>query len=264
MTAAPQDHDPYQQIPVLYDLEHDQYQEDVEFYLSFVQSTGDPVLELGCGTGRLLLPIARAGYRVTGLDQSPAMLERARARFAHDGSHDRVSLYEGPMTGAAQAPGGPFGVAIVALNGLLHLADAAEQRETLGAIRNALDPRGQLILDLVNPTPDTLRGFDHSLSHEGSWSLDDGTRVDKFAARRLFPATQIIQTDLWYDLLDSNGTLKRIASSYLMRYVYRAELELMLEVAGFKEWECYGSYELDPYDDHADRLIVTAEVSPSR
>jgi hypothetical protein len=48
-----------------------------------------------------------------------------------------------------------------------------------------------------------------------------------------------------------------------MRYVHRAELELLLELAGFVEWQVYGSYELDPYDDQSDRLLVIAEVTPS-
>jgi hypothetical protein len=46
-----------------------------------------------------------------------------------------------------------------------------------------------------------------------------------------------------------------------MRYIHRAELELMLELAGYPEWELYGSYDLDPFEDGSDRLIVAAEAS---
>jgi hypothetical protein len=58
-----------------------------------------------------------------------------------------------------------------------------------------------------------------------------------------------------------DGTLRRIPTSFTMRYIQRAELELMLELAGFKSWEIYGSYDLDPFTDHSDRLLVAAEKS---
>jgi hypothetical protein len=151
----------------------------------------------------------------------------------------------------------------VALNGLMHLPTAGDQRRALQSARRALDPRGQLLVDLLNPTPEALRAFDHSLIHEGNWSLEDGTRVDKFAARRVAPASQTIQTELWYDLTAADGALRRVATSFPLRYVHPAELELMLELAGFVEWQLYGSYELDPFGDQSDRLIAAAEVTPS-
>jgi SAM-dependent methyltransferase len=255
--------DPYAKIADLYDLEHADYDEDIDFYTGFVESTGGPVLELGCGTGRLLVPIAAAGFPVTGVDSSATMLDRARNRVEGYGLQRLVTLHQASMTEADTAPGGPFGVAIIALNGLMHLVTGAAQRAALRAIHQALDPRGQLLIDLPNPTPDMLRAFDHSFTHEGTWFTGDGTRIDKMAARRLFPASQTVQTDLWYDQTAPKGEVRRTVTSYPMRYLYRAELELMLELAGFVEWQLYGSYDLDPSDDPADRLIAAAEVTHS-
>ncbi|HKG27025.1 MAG TPA: class I SAM-dependent methyltransferase, partial [Thermomicrobiales bacterium] len=152
--------DAYAEIAELYDLEHDAYDDDVDFYLNFIEAVGDPVLELACGTGRLLTGIAEAGYHVTGTDLSPAMLDRARARIAEVGRQELVDLRRGAMTAAAEAPGGPFGIAIIALNGLLHVTDPGEQRAVLAAARKALDPRGLLLIDVLNPTPETLRALD--------------------------------------------------------------------------------------------------------
>jgi hypothetical protein len=191
------------------------------------------------------------------------MLDQARQLIAQEGLTGQVTLFEGSMIDADRAPGGPFGVAIVALNGFLHLTTAAMQRKALGAIRGALDPRGQLLIDVINPSPDILRTLDHAISHEGSWTKADGSRIDKFSARRLNHANQIIHTELWYDQTGSDGSLRRTATSYDMRFVYRSELELMLELAGFAEWQLYGSYDLDQYDDGSERLIVAAEVTPS-
>ena len=255
--------DPYAGIAELYDLEHRDYGDDLGLYFDLARVVGDPILELGCGTGRVLVPLAEAGYRITGLDASTPMLDRARTATEAAGVSSRVTLHAGPMAQAERAAGGPFGLAIIALNGLLHLPSAEAQRTALTAARRALDPRAQLVVDVLNPTPEALRALDSALGHEGTWRLPDGTRVDKFAARRVSPSRQRIDTELWYDRLAPDRTLHRTATSYPMRYVHRAELELMLELSGFVEWQVYGGYELEPYDDVSERLIVIAEVTPS-
>ena len=253
--------DAYANIVDLYDLEHDQFEDDIACFMNFIEAVGDPVLELGAGTGRFLIPIAEAGFRVTGLDSSEPMLTKAADRIADTDFRELVKLDLRSMIDCDQAPGGPFGVVIAPLNGLMHLTTSAEQRSVLAAARRALDPRGQLLLDLMNPSPDALRGIDQALIHEGRWWLPDGGRVDKFSSRHIRPSEQIIRTDLWYDIASPDGSLRRVASQYEMRYIHRAEIELMLELAGYPEWELYGSYDLDPYEDGSDRLIVAAEAS---
>jgi SAM-dependent methyltransferase len=256
--------DPYDRIAELYDLEHQNYDEDVEFYGSFIEAAGDPVLELGCGSGRLLVPIAQAGFRVTGLDRSMAMLNRARQLLEKHTLSDRVQLFEESMTNADAAPGGPFGVAILALNSLMHLTSQDEQRVCLQSTFRALDPRGQLLIDVMNPTPEALRSLDHALSHQGSWASKDGGHVDRFTATKVLPASQRIETELWYDTTSRDGSLQRVHSFFEMRYLHLAELELLLDLSGFAEWQVYGSYDLDPFTDHSDRIIVAAEVTKTR
>jgi SAM-dependent methyltransferase len=256
--------DPYADIAELYEREHADWTDDLDFYLNVARVVGDPILELGCGTGRLLVPLAEAGFRVTGVDRSPAMLARAARYVEAAGVSDRVTLVETGMTEIECVPAGPFGLVLISLNGLLHLASPEEQRRALAAARRVLDPRGQLVLDCFNPTPDALRAFEGGMIHEGQWTLADGRRADKFSARRVSPAEQRIDADLWYDLIGPNGELRRVATSFPMRYLHRAELELLLELAGFVEWQVYGGYDLEPFDDAADRIVVTAEVTPSQ
>jgi SAM-dependent methyltransferase len=256
--------DPYAAIAELYDVEHADWTDDLDLYLNVARVVGDPILELGCGTGRLLVPLAEAGFRVTGVDRSPEMLTRAERYAGETGVADRVTLLETGMAELDGLPSGTFGLVLIPLNGLLHLARAGEQRQALAEARRVLDPRGQLVLDCFNPTPETLRSFDGSVIHEGCWTLADGERADKFSARRVSPAEQRIDADLWYDLIGEDGTVRRIATSFPMRYLHRAELLLMLELTGFAEWQVYGGYELEPFDDAAERLVVTAEATPSR
>ena len=260
---APSTNDPYADLPELYDLEHATLSEDVDLYLRLAEVVGDPILELGCGTGRVLAPLAEAGYRVTGIDLSRPMLDRAEARLRPLAQSEQVRLVQAPMSEADAAPGGPFGLVILSLNGLMHLSAQEEQRTVLSASRRALDPRGMLVIDVLNPDPALLAGFDGRVQHEGSWSLADGSRVDRFAARTHAPAEQRIETDLWFELLAADGQVRRVRTDFPMRYVFPTELELMLELTGFVEWKRYGSYELDPFEDGSERLIVTAEVTPS-
>jgi SAM-dependent methyltransferase len=263
--SGPNLDDPYAELPELYDLEHAGFTEDIELYLRLAEVVGDPILELGCGTGRVLRPLAAAGNRITGIDRSRPMLDRARSVLQAESSSfsQRVTLVEGSMTEAERAPGGPFGLVIFSLNGLMHLSVMSEQRAALASARRALDPRGMLVLDLLNPMPELLTMLDGRVRHEGSWREASGTLIDRFSVRTLDSAEQRIDTEFWYDLVDTAGHVRRVRSGFPMRYLVASELTLLLELTGFVEWKIYGSYDLDPYDDASDRLIVTAEVTPS-
>ena len=253
--------DAYAALADYYDLDHAHLRDDVELYLQLADVVGDPILELGCGSGRVLRPLAEAGHRVVGVDRSAPMLERARAALAAY-PDERATLVAGSMAEANLAPGGPFGLVLFTLNGLLHLTSLAEQRAALLAARAALDPRGMLVLDLMNPTPDALASFDGRVLHEGSWRSDDGTETDRFSARTHDSASQRITTTLWYDSVAADGRLHRARSRFDMRYLGKSEVELLLELCGFASWMIYGSYELDPFADDSERLLVTAEVTP--
>jgi SAM-dependent methyltransferase len=261
--AAAKTSDPYADLPELYDLEHAGFADDIEMYLQLAEVVGDPILELGCGTGRVLAPLAKAGYRVTGIDVSRPMLSKAETQLQGIAATQQFRLAHLPMRDADSAPGGPFGLVLLSLNGLLHLPTQAEQRAALASSRGALDPRGMLVIDAFNPDAAQLATFDGRVQHEGSWTRDDGTRVDRFAARTHAPAAQRIDTVLWFDLTAPDGALRRVRTAFPMRYVFASELELMLEIAGFVEWKVYGSYELDPFDEGSERLIVTAEATAS-
>ncbi|MDQ3695440.1 MAG: class I SAM-dependent methyltransferase [Chloroflexota bacterium] len=250
--------DPYAGIAELYDLEHGSYDDDLDLYRELARGTDRPVLELACGSGRVLVPIAAAGHDITGIDSSPPMLARATTAVAAAGVADRVKLLAGSMVEADQIAGGPFGLIIIALNSLLHVSTAAGQRQSLASARRLLGPGGRVVIDLLNPHPAFLRDMERGVQHEGTWSRPDGSRVDKFASRQVCPADQQIETELWYDLIAVDGGLSRDVASYPMRYVHRSELELLLELTGFSSWRVYGSYELDHFHDESDRLLIIA------
>ncbi|HYH13506.1 MAG TPA: class I SAM-dependent methyltransferase [Thermomicrobiales bacterium] len=252
---------PYDPIAEMYDIEHRDFDDDIALMRNVASIVGDPIIEFGCGSGRILLQIAEDGYDVTGVDTSTEMLrlleERARAI---DGAS--VTAIQGDMRHELPLPPDTFGVGIFSLNGLMHLET---QRDQIAALREAarvLDPRGQLVIDLFNPTPEYLAQLSSGAQLEGVWTTDRG-EIEKWSHRRLRPASQALDTRVWYDRVDQDGSLRRVHTSFTLRYIYAAELELMLAMAGFVEWQLYGTYDLDPYDDSSERLIVLAELTPS-
>ncbi len=253
--------DPYAVIAEYYDLEFNAFTEDVDLYLAFARRTGSPVLELGCGTGRLLVPLARAGFQVEGVDRSAAMLARATERLAREGlSH--VRLYQADLTVPHSLRGLPehhYSLALLAVNGFLHLPTRAAQQAALAQIRQVLRPGGLLLLDVLHPTPAQLEGWEGHLLHDGAWTLPDGSRLDRFSAHRVSLVEQTIETRLFYDRRRPDGTLARDTATYTLRYVHRFELELLLEGAGFAVEAIYGSYQLDPLGDDSPLMFVVAQ-----
>lgn len=254
--------EPYDAIAEMYDLEHAGFDDDIALMRNIAAIVGDPIVEFGCGSGRVLLPIAEDGFDVTGVDTSPEMLQRLRERSGtiEGGS---VTVVEADMGSDLPLPSATFGVGIFSLNGLMHLAAPEPQTAALREAARILDPRGQVVIDVFNPTPEYLTHLAAGPHLEGVWTTDDGTEVEKWSHRRLHPATQTLDTRIWYDRVLGEGTVRRTGTAFTLRYIHAAELELMLGKAGFVEWQLYGSYELDPYEDASERLIALADLTPS-
>jgi SAM-dependent methyltransferase len=253
--------DPYAEIAEFYDLEHDDHRADVEMYLQYVESAGDPVLEVACGTGRLALPIARAGYRVVGADVSEPMLARARLRAGTLVDPGLLTFVSAGMANAHTIEGGPFGVVIMALGALSHLPTQELQRDALRSAHQALDPRGVLLIDVLHASPARLQELDGGIGVDGRWDSESAGTVERFSTHAVFPASQTIDTRIWFDITSKEGALRRVSTSMTQRYVSPGELRLMLTEAGFQDMMFYGGYELEPFDDTSDRLIVAAEMT---
>jgi ubiquinone/menaquinone biosynthesis C-methylase UbiE len=129
---------------------------DVAFYLEEAERAGESsrVLELGCGTGRLTLPLAQAGHEVTGIDFSPAMLARAREKLAAEprSVQDRVTLVEGDARRIELGATSPFDLVLAPFRVLQHFPAIADQLDVLAAVRRQLRPGDRLVFDVFNPS----------------------------------------------------------------------------------------------------------------
>ena len=120
---------------------------DVEFWVEECRAAGGPVLELGCGTGRVTIPVAAAGVDVTGLDNSDSMLKRARRKSVAD--EVEVSWMEGDMR--TFDLGRRFALIYVPLASFAHLSGPGDAEACLARVRRHLPPGGRFAVDLMNP-----------------------------------------------------------------------------------------------------------------
>lgn len=144
--------DPYAD-PVLYDLEYTDHTEDIAYYTRIAQAATGPILELGCGTGRLTLPLARAGARVDGVDLSPSMLEGLRLKLGAepDAVQARVRFWEGDFRAPPEHARTDYGWVLWPFNAIHHCAGPDDVLRTLRAARARLATGGGIALDAYLP-----------------------------------------------------------------------------------------------------------------
>jgi SAM-dependent methyltransferase len=256
MTTSLSGRDPYEYIAELYDLEHDEFVDDLELLQQLADESPGPLLEMGCGSGRILVPLAESGYTSTGIDLSQPMLARARNRAR--ASEVDIVLHELAMERVSSVEGGPFGMVMFTLNALTHLDNQADQLAALEGSLAILRPGGTLFLDLPNPMPDYLTRLSETKVLEWSGELADGTTIDKWAYRTIDPISQLIDTRIWYDHISPSGDTRSVRTAFTLRYLHHGELVQLLERAGYEHISMFGSYMLDPLEPESDRMLVTA------
>ncbi|MBX0330454.1 class I SAM-dependent methyltransferase [Oscillochloris sp. ZM17-4] len=241
-----------------YDADFRGFHEDVPFFREMARRAGGPILELMCGTGRVLLPLAEDGHPITGVDISPAMLAIARQRL--DESDVSANLIEGDVR-SVDLPSKTYDLAFVAINSFMHLELVRDQLAALETARRALARRGTLVLDLFNPDPIEIAREDNRLVLDRSYELD-GRQVQKLVAIDSDAASQTSHVTYIYDETDAQGQLSRRTMRFVLRWFYRYEIEHLLARAGFSLRAVYGSYDLDEYITGSPRMIVVA--APTR
>ena len=252
-------------IARLYDLDLSEDPADVDLYRALARRTGGPIVELAVGTGRIAVPLAEDGYHVVGVDNDPAMLDRARSRVATAGREiaARLRLVEGDLVdadqGEAVASGGPYALATLGLNSILLLPSVAGQRGALATMARLLAPGGLAVVDAWQPSPADLVAFDGRISLE--WRRTDpetGREVTKQLAawyehlRRLVTLTTIFEEGA------PGEPPSRWVRQDALRLISADELVAFAEAAGLEVEQLAGDYELGPLDPGSDRVIVVA------
>lgn len=257
MTEAPEFIQAMNRVASFFDAEYADYAEDLPVLAAYAARTGGPLLELGCGTGRALIPLAEAGYDVTGVDLSPAMLSRAQARADAAGVADRVHLIAGDYTAAPLA--GPYKFAFVVMNTFLHLPDRASQMAALRHWRQYLAPGALLLIDVFHPDVVQLAALDGRLEWDKTWQdALTGDTIMKFVTRTVDLAEQTMHVNMIYEAMTPDGAVRRTLVPYDARYIWRFEGELLLEATGYTVEALYGDWDMGPFESTSDRMIFVA------
>lgn len=248
----------YDLIAPFYDAEHASFDEDIDLYLHYAEMQTGPLLELACGTGRLLIPLAAQGYTLVGVDYSQPMLDIARRRVQQEGLESRITLAQQDMRSLNL--GRQFSLAFIALGSFAHLTSRKAQQQALAAIRKHVTLGGTFILDISNADIRYMEHLSGQLLHLGTWTLDDGTMLTHLISPASSHSDHLLELTHFYDQHRQGGPVNRtIAISYLA-LIERTEMELLLEQAGFAIKDIYGGYDLSPFSRESSRMVVIAEA----
>jgi SAM-dependent methyltransferase len=221
------------------------------------EATGGPVLELGCGSGRLLVPLARAGFQVTGIDNSAQMLARAESRLSAetDDVRARVRLLAADFTTSA-LKAGPFRLIVFGYNTFMHL-DETTAANVLRQLPEVLRSDGRLLIDVENPFVLTAAVDGPEWTVEGELSAGEGETIRELTAHKSVPGEQAMDVRRVYEVVESGH---QIGSQMRYHYLYPHQYELILSGAGFWMDALYGGYERERFEEDSERLILLARL----
>ena len=196
-------------------------------YLDAALRSGGPVLELGCGTGRMLVPMAERGLSVTGIDQSAEMLATARQRLLSIGVS--ASLVEGDMSRFTFPES--FAFIFCAINSLLHLLTTDDLRSCFASVRRALRPDGCFMFDIVNFQPAYLALAPGERHKVGEYESDLHGRYIIEETLRYDAATQVVHKTFFYS---ADGAPDFRLVHFPLRVLFPQELEALLALEGLQ------------------------------
>lgn len=232
---------------------------DVAHYLDVAATTGGPVLEVGCGTGRLAIPLARRGLDVWAVDVSAAMLDQLRAKLAREADTvgERLRVVQQDAT-ALDLPERRFALAVIPFNVLMLVGERPAQRAVLRTAAAHLPAGARLALDVMNPLVLPLGEETTAHPSEPRRNPRTGHPYIKNTLNSRMDERQVQRLYGWYDELRPDGTITVTEFSFRWRIVFRYELEHMLEEAGFDIEIIYGDFEGRNWTVDSPRMVVVA------
>jgi SAM-dependent methyltransferase len=240
-----------------YDYEQKEFSKDIPFYIEYAKRCRGEVLELGCGTGRIIIPMAKQGIKVTGLDASEEMLNIARRKIEVDQEVERnITLINGDMRDFDISK--KFSMILIAFRSFQSLLTREDQVACLDAVRRHLSDTGLFILDLFAPRHDLLAQVERSVNLGKFHDEENDVYVTRRAEDRYDLAKQTLHEDRFYEWADKNGKPQRQIWSFDLSYLFRYEAELLLERCGFTVGQVYGDFDKSPYDYYSGEQIFVS------
>ena len=237
--------------------------QDLAFYLEQAAASRGPVLELGCGTGRIAIPIAESGVSVTGLDISRKMLERAehkRSSLAPE-RRDLLRLIHGDMTSFDLRE--QFPLITIPFRPFQHLLSVEAQLNCLTCARRHLADGGRLVMDFFQT--DAARMHDPKFLEAhfvAEYEISGARQVRLFERIVAFHrAKQCNDVEMAFEVTQPSGHMDRHVFAFTFRYFFRYEVEHLLARCGFRLLETFGDFNRSPLKDDSPEMIFVAEAA---
>jgi len=241
----------------LFDLLFDNnFNYGLDFYLDLARKANGPILDVACGTGRVMLPCLKAGLSVDGLDFFEPMLARLRAKANALGF--KPQLFQSDMSSFRLNR--RYAFIMIPFNSFVHNLTADDQLSCLNCCREHLQPGGLLAFDTFFPgaalvtAPDNVRNLEVEKPHPVT-----GLPVRNYDTHQKNPVEQLLHSSNELELLDAAGNVAKVhKSKTTIRWIYKNEMELLLRLAGFARWEISGDFDGRPLVNDTDAMIVKA------
>lgn len=249
----------YTAVARFYDAENADKTDDLRLYTQMAAQFPGEILDVGCGTGRVMVHLARKGHRVSGIESDGAMLDRLEGKLEllpQLREHisivlDNVLTYEYERR---------FSLILLSYNALMHFHRQTEQIALLQRLRQCLLEAGRLLIDLPNPGPVFASPDTDALTLERTFlEPETGHMVMLQSISYLDRSTQMLQLEWVYDVIDGDGSVKRLIVPHLLRYFFLPELKLLLERCGFLLDAAYGDSDCSAFVADCPRLIALAK-----
>lgn len=240
----------------LYDLLLRDIPYGLDFYTALAHQAHGPVLDIACGTGRILLPCLQEGVDIEGLDLYEPMLATLRAKANALGLSPR--LQRADMSDFSMPR--RFGLVMIPFNAFIHNMTQEAQIRCLQLCRRHLLPGGLLAFDTFFPSLEIVGAPERTRVLEGECPHPDTGLPMRMYDTRTFDRVAQVQHSLnELELLAADGSVATVyRSQSSARYVYKHEMELLLRVAGFARWEIQGDFDGRPLTREGDAMVVLA------
>lgn len=239
-----------------YDALFGDFDFDRSFYVALVRATPGPVLEVTCGTGRILIPCLEAGVDIEGVDLYLPMLERLRAKAAERGLAPQVHHADMRSFSLPRR----YALITIPFNGFVHCLTTADQLACLTTCRTHLAPGGRLVFNTIPPQSVSTPAIQGAPVLEGeTHDPATGRTVRIYDTRTLDRVAQVQHSVMTIEQLDDAGRIVASRASVTdMRWTWKPEMELLLRAAGYARWTIEGGLGREPLAADSPLMLVSA------
>jgi SAM-dependent methyltransferase len=238
--------------------------EDLKFYLDTAKASGGPVLELACGTGRILLPIARQGIPIHGIDSSLPMLSVLRGKLGQElkDVQELVSVSHGDIRNFRSNREYPL--VIIPFRPLQHMHTLEDQVAALQTATFHLEPGGSLVFDVFYPRFDSLNSKVGEELLELEWTpKSDRSKIIRryFRKESVDKINQNFTATFIFRTYQGERLIQEETEALRMSYYTYPHLRALFQLVGLEIVEEYGSFARTPLDNQAEQMIFVLKKS---